>query len=106
VVHGADGETGPGLLAAARGADLLVAECSTPDEWAVAGHQSPTRVGELAAAARPGRVVLTHFYPLVAELDAAARVHELSGIPTVMAADDDRFVVPREDPAAHGKATR
>ncbi len=47
----------------ARGADLLVLECSHPDERKVAGHLSPSPCGRIAAAAGVGGLVLTHFYP-------------------------------------------
>ena len=46
--------------------DLLLAECSTPDDLAVDTHLSPAGVIDLIGNTRPGRVVLTHLYPLVA----------------------------------------
>jgi ribonuclease BN (tRNA processing enzyme) len=70
-VFSGDSEPCEGLTLASRGADLLVVECSTPDEWAMEGHMSPGRVGELCAAAHPGRVVLTHLYPPTVALDLA-----------------------------------
>ncbi len=47
----------------ARDADLLIADCSTPDEGKVEGHLTPGLVGELAQAARVRHVVLSHLYP-------------------------------------------
>ena len=61
-----------GLVEAARGADLLVVECSCPDELATPGHLTPDGVGRLCAESRPARVVLTHLYPPAAALDALA----------------------------------
>lgn len=94
------GDTGPcpSLTAAATGADLLVVECSTPDELAVDGHMTPSRVGALAAAARPRRVVLTHVYPAAAGLDLPALVREHAPIAVVLAADGDRFEVAGDPP--------
>jgi ribonuclease BN (tRNA processing enzyme) len=65
VTVGYTGDTGPApeLGAFFRGVDLLVAECALPDEEATAGHLTPRSVAELAVAADPGILVLTHFYP-------------------------------------------
>jgi len=68
-VFSGDSEPCPALEEASRHADLLVVECSTPDEWAMAGHMTPTRVAELCRRAQPQLVVLTHQYPPAAELD-------------------------------------
>lgn len=73
-VFSGDTESCPGLEEAARGADLLVVECSTPDELAVAGHMTPSSVAELCSRAQPRQVVLTHQYPAAAELDLASLV--------------------------------
>lgn len=89
------GDTGPcaALNEAARGADLLVVECSTPDEWAIEGHLHPTAVAELCREARPARVVLTHQYPAAARLDLAAAVNATYDGEVVQARDGDEFTV-------------
>jgi ribonuclease BN (tRNA processing enzyme) len=68
------GDTGPsaGLEEAAAGCDLLVIECSTPDELATPGHLCPAQVGRICQAARPRQVVLTHQYPDAANMDLTA----------------------------------
>ena len=43
--------------------DLLISECSLPDELAMEGHLTPTRVAALARVALPKRIMLTHMYP-------------------------------------------
>jgi len=90
------GDTGPcpALTAAARDADLLVVECSTTDDLATAGHMSPARVGELCAAARPRRVVLTHMYPPAAESDLVALVGAHTEVPVLQARDGTVVTVP------------
>lgn len=87
------GDTGPGghLAEAAAGADLLVVECSTPDETAIEGHMSPSRVAELCAEAGPRRVVLTHIYPPTAGLDLPALVGADFDGEVVAARDGDLF---------------
>ncbi len=90
------GDTGPSdrLEEAARGADLLVVECSTPDDLTTPGHMCPRDVGRLCAAAGPRRVALTHQYPPAAALDLAALVgNEFDG-PVVQAVDGTVLTVP------------
>jgi ribonuclease BN (tRNA processing enzyme) len=53
----------------ARGCDLLLAECSLPEQLAVPSHLTPAQVGVMAEVAEPARLVLTHFYPPVLEED-------------------------------------
>jgi len=48
--------------------DLLIAECSLPDELAMEGHLTPSRLAALARVALPRRLLLTHIYP---QLDRA-----------------------------------
>jgi ribonuclease BN (tRNA processing enzyme) len=60
-----------GILA--QGADVLLMECSVPDEEAMPLHLSPAQVAKMARIALPGRLLITHVYP---QLDRA-RVPEL-----------------------------
>ncbi len=73
-VYAGDGEDGPDLRQAATGADLLVVECSTPDELATPGHMTPSAIATLCRAAGPRRVILTHLYPPADALDLPALV--------------------------------
>lgn len=65
VVYTGDTGPDPGLGEFARGADLLVCECSLTDEQVGDNHLSPSRVAEIAAVAEPGLLLLTHVYPHV-----------------------------------------
>lgn len=92
------GDTGPcaGLEEAARNADLLVVECSTPDELATPGHLAPRDVGKVCNAARPKQVVLTHQYPPAAEIDLAAAVGKYYPGKVTQAKDGSVFCVPQD----------
>lgn len=70
------GDTGPDeeLAAFARGADLLLAECSLPDDLVGDNHLSPARLARLAGRANAARLVVTHVYP---QFRAAADVVDL-----------------------------
>ena len=69
------GDSGPceGLLRLARGVDLLVTECSYPDEGAVDHHLCPSSCLQIAREARPKRILLVHLYPQIDERIAAVR---------------------------------
>lgn len=68
------GDTGPdeGLGDWARDCDVLLAECSLPQEMAVPNHMTPEYCAALALRARPGTLVLTHFYPPVESVNIKA----------------------------------
>ena len=59
----------------ASGADLLVSECSFPDESPAEGHMTTAMVGEMADAAGAGEVLLVHMYSFFGESDPAAEVN-------------------------------
>ncbi|MCZ6918858.1 MAG: ribonuclease Z [Gemmatimonadetes bacterium] len=77
----------------ARGCDLLLSECSLPDDRAIAMHLTPTQAGRLAARAQPHRLVLTHLYPPVEQVDVLGLVAAEFAGKVVVAEDGDRFTV-------------
>jgi ribonuclease BN (tRNA processing enzyme) len=83
------GDTGPdGALGAwAHGCDILLAECSLPDAMAITTHLTPTQCGALGAAAEPGVLALTHFYPPVEAVDIRGEVATRFGGRVVLATD-------------------
>jgi ribonuclease BN (tRNA processing enzyme) len=70
-VLGYTGDTGPSEALAEffRGVDLLLAECSLPDELVADNHLSPTRLAQLALGAGLDRIAVTHVYPQLQRLD-------------------------------------
>ena len=83
------GDTGPSTALGewARGCDLLLAECSLPEEMAIPTHLTPERCADLAATAEPGMLVLTHFYPPVESVDIPAVIGERFHGPVALATD-------------------
>jgi ribonuclease BN (tRNA processing enzyme) len=71
----------------AAGADVLLAECSLPDEMAVPIHLTPAECGRIAARANPALLALTHLYPPLEALDVAALLAPDWGGRTVVAFD-------------------
>ena len=53
------------LVELASGVNLLVCECSFPDEMGVDGHLTPSEAAMAAEEAGVERLVLSHFYPEV-----------------------------------------
>ncbi|MBI2404340.1 MAG: hypothetical protein HYV20_16700, partial [Gemmatimonadetes bacterium] len=89
------GDTGPSddLARWAKGCDLLLAECSLPDNRAIAIHLSPTQAGTLARAAGARRLVLTHFYPAIEATDPTSVAARAFGGEVLAANDGDRFTI-------------
>jgi len=77
----------------ARGADLLLCECSLPEEMAIELHLTPARCGALAAAALPGHLVLTHFYTPVERTDIRGAVAAHYAGPVTLADDGSTFEI-------------
>ena len=62
-VYTGDTDVCESVVEAARDADLLLIEASSPDGMKVEGHLTPSEAGRIATQASAHRVVLTHFYP-------------------------------------------
>lgn len=82
------GDTGPSdnLVQLATGADVLVTECAVADRDPYGGHLTPADVAAVVDAARPRRVVLTHFYPSLDPVQAVATVARV-GVPVERGSD-------------------
>jgi ribonuclease BN (tRNA processing enzyme) len=93
IVYAGDTGFDPALAEWARGASLLLLECSLPDDLAVESHLTPAQCGALAATALPERLVLTHFYPPVERTDVRAAVAAHYRGPVSVAEDGSAFEI-------------
>jgi ribonuclease BN (tRNA processing enzyme) len=57
------------IIDLAFGVDLLVLECSFPDEKKVEGHLTPSLAGRIGLESHCKRLLLTHFYPICDQFD-------------------------------------
>lgn len=75
---GYTGDTGPSpeLQDFLRGCDVIVAECALTDPPEIDGHLSPHSVADLALAAEPDLLLVSHVYPPQTPGEAVARVAE------------------------------
>ena len=68
-VYSGDTDFCEGIIALSRNADVLLLECSFPDEMKVKGHLTPSEAGKIASKAEVDRLILTHLYPPCDEVD-------------------------------------
>ena len=89
VAYSGDTEPCPRVAALAKGADLLVHECSFPEPFDVTNHSTPKKLGRMIKNQGVKRVVLTHLYPEAAGCEdaMAGQVIELCGAPTIVGWD-------------------
>jgi len=89
------GDTGPSddLARFAKGCDLLLAECSLPDDQAIGIHLTPSQAGALARAAGARGLVLAHMYPAIEGTDPASVAARAFGGRVTAANDGDRFTI-------------
>ena len=74
IVYTGDTEFTEPVVELAAGADLLVAECSAPDDAPLAGHLTPSSLAALARETGVKRLLATHLYPAMENVDIAGRV--------------------------------
>lgn len=68
--------------------DLLIVECSLPDELAMEGHMTPHRVATFARVALPRRLMLTHMYPQIPRDQVIELVHKAGWEGDIILAED------------------
>lgn len=72
VVYSGDTGECDEVVRLADGADVFVSECSYPDTVVTKAHLTPSAVARVAQRAGVARVVLSHRYPAMDQVDAAA----------------------------------
>ncbi|MGH7470146.1 MAG: MBL fold metallo-hydrolase [Longimicrobiales bacterium] len=87
---GYTGDTGQHVDVGAflQAVDLLITECSLPDELSMDTHLTPSRVAHLARVALPKRILLTHLYPQLPRTDAIELVQKAGWDGEIMLAED------------------
>ncbi|HNR11824.1 MAG TPA: ribonuclease Z [Thermodesulfobacteriota bacterium] len=76
VAYSGDTDYCDNLITLALKSDILVVECSFPNELKTKGHLTPRDIADVAVQARVSRVVLTHLYPPCDQVDIVAQVRE------------------------------
>jgi ribonuclease BN (tRNA processing enzyme) len=73
LVLSGDCDYDPGIIELAKGAGVLVLDCSFPDALKMGGHLSAGECGRVAALACVKRLVLSHLYPVPKGQDSRLR---------------------------------
>ena len=74
LAYSGDTDVCDGIVRLGQGTEVLILECSVPDERKVDGHLTPSECGRIAAQAGCRHLVLTHFYPVFQGYDVRAGV--------------------------------
>lgn len=64
VVYSGDTDVCQNIVKLGQGADVLILDCSFPDEMKVEGHLIPQEAGRIATACSCKKLVLSHLYPV------------------------------------------
>ena len=91
--YSGDTDTCEAIIELGRRAQVMVLECSVPDERRIEGHLTPALAGEIAAECGVEKLVLTHFYPLFQGIDIVERVRKVYGGEVILAEDLMRIEV-------------
>jgi ribonuclease BN (tRNA processing enzyme) len=93
IVYSGDSDYSEQIIQLADRCDLLILECSYPNEIEIPGHLTPRKAGEMAARARCKKLALTHMYPISADYDLAAQCRQAYDGDVVVAEDGIAFEV-------------
>jgi ribonuclease BN (tRNA processing enzyme) len=67
--------------------DLLVLECSFPDERKVEGHLTPSLAGRIGSESHCKRLLLTHLYPMCDQVDILRQCRQVYQGETILGED-------------------
>jgi len=93
VAYSGDTDYCPNLIELARRVDLLILECSFPDDRKAKGHLTPSLAGRVAREAECRRLLLTHFYPSCDDCDIVQIVKSQYSGEVILAEDLMKVVV-------------
>ena len=87
LVYTGDTDYSESLVELAEDADILLIECSVPDDSKVEGHLSPSGVARIASESGAKKIILTHLYPVCDESDIFACMRNQLEADVVVAED-------------------
>lgn len=92
-VYSGDTDYSEDIIKLATGCDLLILECSYPNEIEVDGHLTPHKAGKMAKRAGCKKLALTHMYPICANYDLVSECKETFDGDVVLAEDGMKFTL-------------
>jgi ribonuclease BN (tRNA processing enzyme) len=91
LVFSGDTDYSEPIVRLASQCDLLILECSYPNEIDVSGHLTPKKACDMAKESGCKTLVLTHLYPICADYDLLAECRQTYDGAVVLAEDGMRF---------------
>jgi len=92
-VYSGDTDYSEDIVTLATDCDLLVLECSYPNELEVDGHLSPRKAGTMAAKAGCRTLALAHLYPACDDYDLVSECRQTYDGDVVVAEDGMKFAL-------------
>ena len=93
LVYSGDTDYCANIVNLGRQADLLILECSFPDERKKEGHLTPSLAGRIAREASCRKLLLTHFYPVFQNHDILAECRKEFPGEIILAEDGMRITI-------------
>lgn len=92
-VYSGDTDTCENIIKLGQDADVLILECSFPNQMKVKGHLVPQEAGRIAKECNCKRLILTHLYPVCQEEEIKAQAEEIFKGEIIVARDLMKLVV-------------
>jgi len=93
IVYSGDTDYSKEIIEISKDADLLILECSFPNNKKVEGHLIPSLCGKIATKANVKKLVLTHLYPECDNVDIKKQCNKEFGGMVIVAKDFMRIKV-------------
>lgn len=77
IAYSGDTDVCENIVKLGKNADVLILECSFPDEMKVKGHLIPREAGRIAQLCNCNKLVLSHLYPVCQEDDIARQTKKV-----------------------------
>jgi ribonuclease BN (tRNA processing enzyme) len=87
VVYSGDTDYCENLIALSKQTDLLICECSMPENMKISGHLTPKLAGAIANEAKVKKMILTHLYPQCDHVDLIDQANQTYKGPIIVAED-------------------
>ncbi len=87
ITYSGDTDYCENIVDLAKGADLLILECSFPNERRVRGHLTPSLAGRIAKEAGAKKLLLTHLYPICDRYNIKGECREIFKGEVILAED-------------------
>ena len=78
------------LIKFCKGVDVLISECSFPDDWVTGDHMNAHDLGKMASSAKVGQLIVVHQYPPSLSVDIGSQISQHYSGPVMIAKDGTR----------------